>query len=508
MPSTSPSSLSPGTLLAGRYRLEDHVVDAATTSYWRGVDEKLGRDVGVRTVAASDPLAATLAAAARTAASTHDPRFVRVLDVSTDRGQAFVISEWARGRTLEELLAAGPLTDRDAVHVVREVAEALASAHRQHLRHGCLRPDRVVVTDVGQVKLVGLTVDATIAGLPEINPAQAANEDAVGCGRLLFAALTGRWLGPDSVGIAPVGAMPVTALPAPPEDDGRPLSPRQVRAGVPAALDAITVRALGRPVHRQEPLLTPAAVAAALEHVEPQELSPTAEPPLDGSTPPQAVAPVTAPLPPVDAPTGSRAGGWLGWAVAAVVVVGVALLGWAIVATVSGSLSHKEPGAGAAADSSPAASRPAAGTPVPIEALRDFDPQGNGEENPETLARAIDGDPATAWTTMTYYNRANLGGLKDGVGVLVDLGSRQEFSSVSLDLVGDGTSVALRVGDTAPRSVDELTQVASRADAGTQVTLRPDSPVTARYLLVWLTRLPSAGGSDYKGGIAELVVHR
>ena len=109
---------------------------------------------------------------------------------------------------------------------------------------------------------------------------------------------------------------------------------------------------------------------------------------------------------------------------------------------------------------------------------------------------------------MTYYNRANLGGLKDGVGVLVDLGSRQEFSSVSLDLVGAAPSVALRVGDTAPRSVDELTQVASRTDAGTQVTLRPDSPVTARYLLVWLTRLPSVGGTDYRGGIAELVVHR
>ena len=134
--STSSSSLSPGTLLAGRYRIEDHVVDVATTSYWRAVDETLGRDVGVRTVAAADPLAATLTAAARTAASSHDPRFVRVLDVSTDRGQVFVVSEWARGRTRSRSCSP-PVRCPTAtpLHLVHEVAEALATAHRQHLRH-------------------------------------------------------------------------------------------------------------------------------------------------------------------------------------------------------------------------------------------------------------------------------------------------------------------------------------------------------------------------------------
>ncbi|HSF26608.1 MAG TPA: protein kinase family protein [Actinomycetes bacterium] len=501
MPTSPPSSsLGPGTRLAGRYRIEDHVIDLATTSYWRGVDETLGRDVGVRTVAAADPLAATLTAAARAAAASHDPRFLRVLDVATDQGQVYVVSEWASGPSLEELLNTGPLPDKDAARVAREVAEALATAHHQQLWHRCLRPASVVVTDAGQVRLVGLCVDAAVAGLPEITETEAAREDAAGCGRLLFAALTGRWPGERQT---PHGS----TLPPPPVADGRAVSPRQVRAGVPAGLDAVTMRALGQPAHRESPLSSPAAVAAALTHVQPTEPdhrdNPTA---YDGQVAASVVPPNVPPeLTPRPAPTTGTS--WAGWAVAAVLVVAVGLLGWAIVATVSGSLSQTDRGGGTPTTATTEASGPPLGALIPVSALTDFDPQGNGEENRDKLDLAIDGDASTAWTTMTYYNRANLGGLKDGVGVLVDLGSPQSVGSVSLELVGRGTSVALHAGDQRPRSVDELTRVAERDDAGTNVTLRPNKPVTARYLLVWLTKLPSIGGTDYRGGIAELSVH-
>ena len=50
-------------------------------------------------------------------------------------------------------------------------------------------------------------------------------------------------------------------------------------------------------------------------------------------------------------------------------------------------------------------------------ASRDFDPEGDPpEENPDEAPNAIDGDPATSWTTSTYRGNPALGGLKPGVG--------------------------------------------------------------------------------------------
>ena len=66
--------------------------------------------------------------------------------------------------------------------------------------------------------------------------------------------------------------------------------------------------------------------------------------------------------------------------------------------------------------------------------MRDLDPQGqDGQENPEDVGLAVDGNPETGWRTSTYYRRADLGGLKDGVGLVVDLGGPREVDSPAAD---------------------------------------------------------------------------
>ncbi len=61
-----------------------------------------------------------------------------------------------------------------------------------------------------------------------------------------------------------------------------------------------------------------------------------------------------------------------------------------------------------------------------LAGVKDFDPFGDPpEENPDQAGNAIDGKQATAWTTLTYRGRPTLGGLKPGVGLVVDLGSIQ-----------------------------------------------------------------------------------
>jgi len=170
-----------------------------------------------------------------------------------------------------------------------------------------------------------------------------------------------------------------------------------------------------------------------------------------------------------------------------------------------------DPGAGETPGAGPSAStsNAPAGQKIKIAGVEDFDPFGDPpEENPDQAGNAIDGDKGTAWTTLTYRGRPNLGGLKPGVGLVVDLGSIQNIGSVRLDLDGSPNDVSLYAAPTntdRPTSLDGLKQIAEKSGAGEQVRLKPGSAVRARYLAVWLTSLPPVDGG-FRGSIAEITV--
>jgi hypothetical protein len=54
-------------------------------------------------------------------------------------------------------------------------------------------------------------------------------------------------------------------------------------------------------------------------------------------------------------------------------------------------------------------------TPVAVNEIQDYDPEGDETENPDTLSNMIDGKDGTSWTTELYRS-AEFGGLKSGVG--------------------------------------------------------------------------------------------
>lgn len=143
--------------------------------------------------------------------------------------------------------------------------------------------------------------------------------------------------------------------------------------------------------------------------------------------------------------------------------------------------------------------------PITGLSASDFDPQGDPpEENPELAPLAVDGDPGTAWRTMTYDQNFGPGGLKTGVGLTFDLGGPTDVTGVDLVLVGAPTGVSVYVTDEAPTGVKDLSPVASvTADLKARITL--DAPATGRYLTVWLTSLPQIEGG-FRGEIAEVTV--
>jgi eukaryotic-like serine/threonine-protein kinase len=147
----------------------------------------------------------------------------------------------------------------------------------------------------------------------------------------------------------------------------------------------------------------------------------------------------------------------------------------------------------------------AAGAAVAIAGGDVFDPQGDGDpDNPDDVSLAFDGDTGTSWSTYEYRGSPAFGNLKDGVGLLLDLGSAQDLAAVTITSTAPGASVEVRTGDSAAAELDGFTAVAG-GELESETELAFDEPVSAQYVLVWITGLvPSEGG--FSAGIAEVSV--
>jgi hypothetical protein len=150
----------------------------------------------------------------------------------------------------------------------------------------------------------------------------------------------------------------------------------------------------------------------------------------------------------------------------------------------------------------PESSAPGAAAPT-VQGVRTLDPQGDdGTENDETAPRAIDGDPGTAWESSTYSN-AEFGNLKDGVGLVVDLGRPSTLSGVTLTVNGSGGQVEVR--SASGPGLDGSEVLATEDVGGQPVEVTLEQPVETQYVVLWFTRLPETG-AGFRVELAEVQV--
>ena len=203
--------------------------------------------------------------------------------------------------------------------------------------------------------------------------------------------------------------------------------------------------------------------------------------------------------------TGSQVPG-RSWIRLAMIVAICLLVGVAAVAAYQ--LGLKPPTSGAGDDEPSASPSPTSAEPTPFTDLTadDFDPQGSPprEENPDQVPNVLDGDPATAWTTSTYVQNFGPGGLKSGVGLVVDLGSTRAVRRVVVTTAGGATSLAAYVTSETPTGIAGLTPVGTASGDG-EVTIDLDEAVSGRYVTIWLTLLPPVDGG-FRGTISEVQV--
>lgn len=214
---TEVSTVDPldNTLLDGRYLIQSKIASGGTSTVYRGLDTRLDRPVAVKVMdsryAGDEQFLTRFQREARTVARLKDPGLVAVYDQGSDARHPFLVMELIEGGTLRELLGErGPMPPYAVAAVLRPVLGGLAAAHRAGLVHRDVKPENVLISDDGEVKIAdfglvravaaaGITSTSVILGTAAyLSPEQVRDGDAsprsdvYSAGILAYELLTGR----------------------------------------------------------------------------------------------------------------------------------------------------------------------------------------------------------------------------------------------------------------------------------------------------------------------------
>ncbi len=260
--------IPPGVTLDGRYRVVRLLGEGAMGAVYEAEHVVIGRRVAVKVMHArftrSPEAVSRFTREARAAAAIGHPHIVSVTDFGTHGQQPFLVMELLRGETLGERVAKTPaMPFHEACVIMGQVLSALDAAHAIGVVHRDLKPENVFVRDerAPSVKLLDfgvskfhppggreqhITKDGLLVGTPNyMAPEQWTGQrdidrraDLFAAGVMFFELLTG--------GLPYEGADERELFEEVVHGANAPPSPSEIAPGVPAALDAVVLKAVSR----------------------------------------------------------------------------------------------------------------------------------------------------------------------------------------------------------------------------------------------------------------------
>ncbi|MFI5714869.1 murein biosynthesis integral membrane protein MurJ [Nocardia sp. NPDC051750] len=501
--------LIPGASVAGgRYRLLADHGGARGLKFWQALDIKLDREVALTFVDADQKAASDSgqdgpqAILSRTLrlGRINSPGLARVLDVVRGSSGGIVVAEWTPGRSLREMAETVP-SPIGAARAIRVLASATEMAHRSGGALSIDHPDRIRISASGDAVL------AFPGTLGDADP----QSDVRGLGAMLYALITARW--PlRTVGVSGSAVTVGGLYPADFGADGTPVEPRQIRPEVPFEISAVAVRSL----EPNKGVRTAATIQHVLEQASVVDQKTDFIPVLRLGQ--RGPAPADESLADPDLLAAEREKSqrmmWIMVALGILTALVVGIVIWWLVSVFAPGDSseplNEQRVIGLTTSRAPEASEPSAapsttaaaadGVPVPIAGMTVLSPEGTPDD-PGGAAAAMDGDPATSWSTDQYFQQ--FPALKKGVGLLATLPSPTTLTKVTITSSTPGTSVEIRTSPTETPTLDQtqLVGTAVLGDGVTEVPVQTDQ--AARYVLVWVTGLGNSG-AQFQSSIAEL----
>jgi serine/threonine-protein kinase len=157
-----------GVLLDGRYRVDTPIATGGMSTVYRGLDVRLDRPVALKVMdsryASDQQFLARFQREARAVARLKDQGVVAVYDQGLDGRNPFLVMELVEGGTLRELLRErGPMPPHAVAAVLAPVLSGLAVAHRAGLVHRDVKPENVLISDDGDVKIADFGLVRAVA---------------------------------------------------------------------------------------------------------------------------------------------------------------------------------------------------------------------------------------------------------------------------------------------------------------------------------------------------------
>ena len=472
---------------AQRYELDIQVDDYLNAKVWRAYDPKLKIPVTLLLIPSDDPRAEHLIESCHEAEELESPNVVAIKNVipheylagldtvSDDQSFVGIVSEEATGDNLTEILARNnePFSVAEALQYAADLANVLKSAHSQGITHGQLRTSDVIISELHQVRVTGFGITESLVLR---NYDADVFDDIRDFGLVVFELLTR---------VRPFIDSSASEV----EEDLRPsLLRREIQSDIDefftrtqngtyasmsqiiADLDLLTDRYKDfEPVVEQHILVTNANLIGFY---------------------------ITK--------TKLRAA-----TVCLLLLYAFGAVGWQLMTSTSGA--RGVPSAVLPSDfAGPPLSFANNGFPVASSkyfypsTISDYDPLGDGQENPDLAQFAIDGNLKSSWRTVNYQ-KIDLGG-KAGVGLLVDLGKSLKPDALFLHFLARGHDAKVFLSKKQTIEVKyakPFGRVTSSARLKIFTNVQEQS---GRYLLIWLTKLPKGTNGNFVGGITEIQV--
>ncbi len=486
----STSSQMIGTVLSGRYKLEAKLGSGGMSTVYLANDATLDRAVAVkvmhREMSEQPDQLERFRQEARAVAKLSHPNVVAVIDAGEDGGHPYIVFEYVEGETLKQRIARlGALDTQEALAYAIEIARGLTVAHARNMVHRDIKPQNVLIDAEGRAKLTdfgisrqleqdGMTATGRVLGTTDyVAPEQAMGHpvdprsDIYSLGVVLYEMLIGQvpFHADSQVGVA----MKHVNEELPDVQQRRPEISAATALVVERATDKDPAQRYAQVGEMIDDLSTALEVEAARA----------------GSTTGEATSVLEA-VPAPKRKLSSRAR----WSWAAIVLLVLIVGGTLLIVRV---ISDGGGGGGALKDK---------GSVLALSSATDFDPFGDGEEGPESVSLAVDGNPTgTAWTSE-HYDTADFAGTKSGedpgVGLYVAAKSAAQPSEMVVRGAPGWDAEIYAAAAGPPEELSEWGEpVGAVADAGENAEIQLDVPSPAKYFLIWFTK--AAPSRDQSG---------
>lgn len=248
-------------LFASRYEIIAEIGAGGMAKVYKAKDTVLNRIVAIKMLrpefAGDEEFTARFTTEAQAAAGLSHQNLVSIFDVGSDGSTRFIVMEYVDGITLKEYIQKQKMLKwQEAIKITSQILMGIAHAHERGIVHRDIKPQNIVVTPTGLVKVMDFGIaratsaytlkigDATIGSVHYFSPEQARGRhtdeksDIYSLGIVLYEMLTGRvpFDGDSPISVAMMHLQTT------------PISPKEFNVSVPLALKEIVMRAI-----RKEP---------------------------------------------------------------------------------------------------------------------------------------------------------------------------------------------------------------------------------------------------------------